>query len=266
MRKLLLGAMLMVAISGNPSQAFATIINFDFTGRMTAGYLSGSEYFAVYNPLVNTLGPDDYLSYQVPISASLSFDTTLGIGSSNLQIQIADLLGAPALIHDINFTQQAGSNLLNGNMLIDAFGMTSVAYIQWDATGLVNALNYGLQVGDKISGTSLYRDFNGDSQYDASEMVVSDLGSVVPFTDYGLICPGAYSYECSPNQGPAPMAATEDSLGIAGGPNEGLRIYLDIGSGNSMHVTSIQAVPIPAAVWLFGSGLLGLIGIAKRKT
>ena len=24
-------------------------------------------------------------------------------------------------------------------------------------------------------------------------------------------------------------------------------------------------VPIPAAVWLFGSGLLGLIGVARRK-
>jgi len=24
-------------------------------------------------------------------------------------------------------------------------------------------------------------------------------------------------------------------------------------------------VPIPAAVWLFGSGLLGLIGIARKK-
>jgi hypothetical protein len=27
----------------------------------------------------------------------------------------------------------------------------------------------------------------------------------------------------------------------------------------------ISAVPIPAAVWLFGSGLLGLVGIARRK-
>ncbi|MDX2505336.1 MAG: hypothetical protein QNL62_12790 [Gammaproteobacteria bacterium] len=29
---------------------------------------------------------------------------------------------------------------------------------------------------------------------------------------------------------------------------------------------SFSPVPVPAAVWLFGSGLLGLIGIARRKT
>ena len=26
-----------------------------------------------------------------------------------------------------------------------------------------------------------------------------------------------------------------------------------------------SVVPVPAAVWLFGSGLLGLIGVARRK-
>ena len=28
---------------------------------------------------------------------------------------------------------------------------------------------------------------------------------------------------------------------------------------------SVTLVPVPAAVWLFGSGLIGLIGIARRK-
>lgn len=31
------------------------------------------------------------------------------------------------------------------------------------------------------------------------------------------------------------------------------------------HAFLISSVPIPAAIWLFGSGLLGLIGIARRK-
>jgi hypothetical protein len=31
------------------------------------------------------------------------------------------------------------------------------------------------------------------------------------------------------------------------------------------NVRAFSVVPIPAAIWLFGSGLLGLIGIARRK-
>ena len=29
--------------------------------------------------------------------------------------------------------------------------------------------------------------------------------------------------------------------------------------------TAPSAVPVPAAAWLFGSGLLGLVGVARRK-
>jgi hypothetical protein len=31
------------------------------------------------------------------------------------------------------------------------------------------------------------------------------------------------------------------------------------------YVSTVSAVPVPAAVWLFGSGLVGLIGVARRK-
>ncbi len=44
------------------------------------------------------------------------------------------------------------------------------------------------------------------------------------------------------------------------------------GFGNVMYnlhlvgtVGTVSAVPVPAAVWLFGSGLLGLVGVARRK-
>ena len=40
----------------------------------------------------------------------------------------------------------------------------------------------------------------------------------------------------------------------------------DTGCVSSLYSTfAPSAVPIPAAVWLFGSGLIGLIGIARRK-
>ena len=35
--------------------------------------------------------------------------------------------------------------------------------------------------------------------------------------------------------------------------------------GDSCPETAVAAVPVPAAVWLFGSGLLGLVGVARRK-
>lgn len=47
-----------------------------------------------------------------------------------------------------------------------------------------------------------------------------------------------------------------DASGFGG---VGYSLYLE-GS-----VASVSAIPVPAAVWLFGSGLLGLVGVARRK-
>ena len=73
--------------------------------------------------------------------------------------------------------------------------------------------------------------------------------------------------------------STNGDVGIGGSPMPtapfpGFNANFDI---MSMHVTGctdtgtgtdacqVAAVPVPAAVWLFGSGLLGLVGIARRK-
>ena len=37
------------------------------------------------------------------------------------------------------------------------------------------------------------------------------------------------------------------------------------GFNANFNFTAPAAVPVPAAVWLFGSGLLGLVGVARRK-
>jgi len=41
--------------------------------------------------------------------------------------------------------------------------------------------------------------------------------------------------------------------------------YLNFNDREGLDNVSITAVPVPAAIWLFGSGLVGLIGISRRK-
>lgn len=63
--------------------------------------------------------------------------------------------------------------------------------------------------------------------------------------------------------------ALNDFSAAASTPSADFRIDFGTDSGNSVwaHPTSftISSVPVPAASWLLGSGLLGLIGIARKR-
>jgi len=41
--------------------------------------------------------------------------------------------------------------------------------------------------------------------------------------------------------------------------------FIEADSRYDINATFVSAVPVPAAVWLFGSGLIGVIGLARRK-
>ncbi|GAB4510953.1 MAG: hypothetical protein Tsb0026_13480 [Sulfuricaulis sp.] len=196
---------------------------------------------------------------QTPIAASLTYDSNIGISSSAITITIGEWFGSPAVAHDLTTLSMNGT-LIDGQLLGDWAGNYDIHILfQWDAAGLINAINYGLEVGDKLSGNSLYRDYNHDRVYDPSELLTDNLGSATPYSDTLISGMGL------PLQEYAPLAATSASPGMIDGPFPGFKVYMDVGSGNSMYVTSIESVPLPGAVWLFGSGLLGLIGMARRK-
>ncbi len=82
--------------------------------------------------------------------------------------------------------------------------------IEWDATGLINAIDYGLHAGDVISGTNLYHDTNGSGVYDAGDTYLMNVGSATPYSDSLQLQRFVRPLEL---QGPAPMAATANSLG-----------------------------------------------------
>jgi len=81
----------------------------------------------------------------------------------------------------------------------------------------------------------------------------------------------------------SPIASGSSSGGLAGASFPGVSFLADLminttytvrtafsfginGTGVTANATtSVSAVPVPAAVWLFGSGLIGLVGVARRK-
>jgi hypothetical protein len=70
------------------------------------------------------------------------------------------------------------------------------------------------------------------------------------------------------NDGTLTTRALATSNGDAFTPLGGNWGFSPLGSISNIGANNlylIQAVPVPAAVWLFGSGLLGLVGIARRK-
>ena len=70
-------------------------------------------------------------------------------------------------------------------------------------------------------------------------------------------------YSWTTTLGPDVNGGATLQLKASCGPVEGCGVdaYFD----NVTISTDVAAVPVPAAVWLFGSGLLGLIGVARRK-
>jgi hypothetical protein len=84
---------------------------------------------------------------------------------------------------------------------------------------------------------------------------------------------GPYGSAGQPTKNQVWMMASTDANGdgvmgvpmAAGGPFAGFNANFNATMTPGPDVSDIPQVPVPAAVWLFGSGLLGLVGVARRK-
>ena len=120
---------------------------------------------------------------------------------------------------------------------------------------------------DTVLGTDVLKlDFNGDSDWKITELAFTGLvngahGDVVGtnLVDYQLDSGGWIS-----------ISFMDLSMAVLGGNILELRVHADdlLGDGQEYYLASLTAtaaVPLPAAVWLFGTAMLGLFGM-RRKT
>ena len=210
------------------------------------------------------------------VSGTMSFDTGSGTGSGTV---VPFSFFGSGLISDMTLGLLAIGNgfggpgtLVLGNMIATWNTNNSIPVsMVYDAAGFFNALSGGLQVSQTITGGVLPAGDNtmsNGSTYPIGPAVMATTAwntTTIPGTDLGTYPSGTL-----PLLVDTIVDSTNGDIGIAGSPMmtppfRGFNPTFDI---VSMHITSCTAdvcpAPVPAAVWLFGSGLAGLVSLVRR--
>ena len=243
----------------------ADTIDMGFTGLFTLLDSSGIA-------LTNTSQPYYYdttwgYGRRTQISGTLQYNTVSKTGS--VDVNPYGLLAAPddtATITDFDF-KFAGSNLLIANMFYDWNGNNFAVQVVLDGSGLFAEINAGVTTGDIFDATTCAA--SGACATPASNGIPTP-PSLGPLP----IGPALIATTSINTTGQTGISTTLAQLslgtddGIGGSPQDNgptLGFYSNFDFTN-ITVTNVSAVPVPAAVWLFGSGLLGLASITRRKS
>ena len=270
-----------------PQIAAADTVTFDWDGFFTILDSGGN---ALANTSITGRGVNQF---QTPINGTFTFDTATGSGTGTVD-PFQFFKGAPSLpatAKGFNVQSIGGTQVL-GNALFDWNGSYNIPVsLVWDAAGLFGNLNgaIGGFLGG-CTGTSCTIAGTGatpasDGTYTNATIGTLALGPTpLATTTFNTTnAAGCVTSAClgvNPS-GVLPLITDTASnsnkgyytpgntIGVGGNPMQdgpfiGFNANFD---ATSLTVTGYTpaAIPVPAAVWLFGSGLLGLVGVARRK-
>ena len=172
----------------------------------------------------------DGVSYaQVTIS-----DSTTTVGDIDFSVE---LLASVFGVSGSNFGMQNFSFNFDPSLSVDASNIIDIAPLSWTISEGSNAGGGFGKFGFQLSG-------NGSSRTE-----------LLSFSITGVVDDTINSYATGSTLNPA--AVEFFATHIAG--------FDTINGVTSAKFAGSTVVPVPAAVWLFGSGLIGLFGIARRK-
>jgi len=180
----------------------------------------------------------------------------------------------------IELFNSGSSSILLDNYLIDLInGTTSSAYRSIDLSGFsIGANDYFVVCGGSASTVANcnynFTATNSWAQNGAPDAIaLYDNGSLIDSISYeGLLTPFTEGDALTLSDSNSEILSIARIVDGLDSNNNALDFQLGCTTPGSANIggsgdcsLSVSAVPVPAAVWLFGSGLLGLVGIARKK-
>ena len=262
MKKTLVAAALVSAM-GASATASADIIEISWSGLFTMVSPGGGAV------VTNGGSPDaaDAFGISSFVGGTMTFDTDAGTGSASLTPfefsgNTASLTPGATTLTAIGDGLGGAGTLVLAEMEFNWGPNLGIpVYLVGDAAGFFGAGPYS--VGQVITGGNASTTQNDMGAFAPLSPHVPTLEAGVPFamttldpnqSGSGVLIGGGFPLTNDGVTG-TPMATA---------PFPDHNAAFDI---TEMTITNItpSAIPVPAAVWLFGSGLLGLVGVARRK-
>jgi hypothetical protein len=271
----------LVSAMGVSGTASADIITMTFDGLFTMLNPDGSI----------VANGDSTLAYglRTAVTGTASFDTATGAGTGDFT-PFSFFGNGNASATGISFQAIGDGDGGAGPLVLTNMGFTwnnnngIPVSIVMDASGFFAAVGAGLAVSDTLSGSGAVPASNNASFFGVN-IPIGPSPFVTTTWDTTTI-PGS-SMGSNPS-GTLPLIADTDvnvnvtgadEIGMGGspmiaGPFAGNNANFDF---TSIHITTCEdtgtpggcagtaPIPVPAAVWLFGSGLMGLVGVARRR-
>ncbi len=210
---------------------------------LLGGFLTSAAYAAIitleYDTSFGAVAPDGAAPWATAI-----FDDGGTAGSVTLTMSVASTVGDADL----------RSLYFNLDSLLDP---TALSFNRTGGTG-PSSLDTGISTGVdsfKAGGDGFYDilfDFPTSNQGGGSKRFNAGEGLTYEISGIGSLTANDFNFLSSPSGGAGPFRSAGQFLST--GP-----------LGEDSDWVGVSAVPVPAAVWLFGSGLLAFAGVARRK-
>jgi hypothetical protein len=152
---------------------------------------------------------------------------------------------------------QAGSVWLELTRLAVGEADTVIRLFDFPGTYPTLSGNPSCSAGGPFDHSCINTELNGSYIFDDSATADFDSSTIAAID--GVLAPGAYQ---------SSIASLDALIGLRGNDATYRISAASTSSGTKGSVDwqlELTAVPVPAAVWSFGSGLIGLLGVARRK-